>query len=327
MDLSRFLRLNSFHYPTPLQEMPHLKEYLNCKPRLFVKRDDLTGLGLGGNKVRKLDFLLAEAKARGANTLITCGGLQSNHCRQTAAMASQFGFACHLVLEGEEPCFYQGNLLLDHLFGATLHFIGEDGDLDQEMERAAKKIEKEGGDPYIIPLGGSNPLGTLGYVESALEAIKEANRLGIAIDHAFLPTGSGGTQAGVALAARESSPKMQVHGISVSREEAKQRENVAELINGVYDLLGMEERAEARHLSVYDSFIGKGYGHITSEGLAAIRLLAKKEGLLLDPVYTGKAMAGMLQLLKEEPFSLSQGLLFFHTGGHPALFAYAEDLQ
>lgn len=327
LNLQRFSRLHSFLCPTPLQEMVRLKEYLGCKPRLFVKRDDLTGIGLGGNKVRKLDFLLADAKERGADTLITCGGLQSNHCRQTAAMASSQGLTCHLILQGEEPPLYQGNILLDHLFGAIPHFIGDEGDMEKEMERIARVQEREGRVPYIIPLGGSNPLGTLGYVESTLEVIEEANDLGIPLDHAFLPAGSGGTQAGIVLAAREASYGMEVHGISVSRESIQQRENVTKLINGTYHLLGLEKRIEAHELSVFDSFIGKRYGQVTREGLDAIQLLAQKEGLLLDPVYTGKAMAGMLHLLREEPFSHSSGLLFFHTGGHPALFSYARDFQ
>ncbi len=326
LDLVPFSRLHLYPYPTPLEEMVRLREVLGCKPRLFVKRDDLTGVGLGGNKVRKLDFLLAQAKEKKAQAVITCGGLQSNHCRQTAALAAQLGLASHLVLQGEEPSQYQGNLLLFHLYGATLHFIGPEGDMEEEMERVAAEVRREGQIPYTIPLGGSNPLGTLGYVESGLEAFRQAEALGVPLDHAFVASGSGGTQAGLIMAGEEVLPGLQVHGISVGRRASIQRERVSQLVNSTYDLLGLHRRIEPQEISIFDSFYGEGYGLPTREGIDAIHLMAREEGILLDPVYTGKALHGMLTLLREEPLSQSSGLLFFHTGGHPALFAYANEI-
>lgn len=327
LDLVPFSRLHLYPRPTPLEEMVRLREVLGCKPRLFVKRDDLTGVGLGGNKVRKLDFLLAQAKEKDAQVVITCGGLQSNHCRQTAAIAVQLGLASHLVLQGDEPPQYQGNLLLFQLYGATLHFIGPEGDVEEGMERVAAEVRREGKTPYTIPLGGSNPLGTLGYVESGIEAFKQAEALGVPLDHAFVASGSGGTQAGLILAGEEVLPGLQVHGISVGRRASIQRERVSQLVNGTYKLLGLQQRIQSQEVSIFDSFYGEGYGIPTRGAIDAIKIMAREEGILLDPVYTGKALHGMLTLLKEEPMAQSSGLLFFHTGGHPALFSYANHLQ
>lgn len=325
MDLTRFKRLDLFARPTPLQELSRLQHALDCKPRLFVKRDDLTNVGLGGNKVRKLCYVMAEALDAQSDTIITWAGAQSNHCRQTLAMARQVGLDCHLVLDGEKPKNYQGNTLVFSVLGATMHFIGANGDGEQTAYELADQLRSQGRRPYVIPIGASNPLGTLGYIESMQEVAKQSKDLNVSFDHAFLATGSGGTQAGAEIGARQFCPFLQVHGISVSRSQAEQQCKVAAVVNSTYKLLGSSQKVASSEISVYDQYFD-AYAVPTDSGLNAIKLLARTEGLLLDPVYTGKALAGMLDVLKQKRFNESEAILFFHTGGFPALFAYSSAL-
>ncbi len=327
MDLSVFARLNLVEHPTPLEELPRFRDALGCRPRLFIKRDDATTVGLGGNKVRKLDFVMAQAVDAGADVVITTAGVQSNHCRQTLAIARRLGMDCHLVLTGSEPAVRQGNLLVFTIMGAELHFIGTQEDPESFMDTLADELSREGRRPYIVPLGASTPHGALGYVESMSEAVEQAGGMGFEFGHAIITCGSAGTQAGVEVAARSSDPPVRVHGISVLDDAPTQREKVSRIANGTYDLLGMKDRLTPEDITVYDQYYGGAYGVPTQAGNDAIRLLARTEGILMDPVYTGKAMSGMMDLLKEGLFDDTGAVLFFHTGGVPAIFAMAEHFQ
>lgn len=327
LDISRFPRCSPVICPTPLEEMPRLRKALACKPRLFVKRDDTTTVGLGGNKNRKLNFVMADALAQGADVIITTAGVQSNHCRQTLAWSRRLGMDCHLVLTGDEPKVRQGNLLIFTIMAADLHFIGENGDPEGVMEQIAEQERRRGRKPYLVPIGASVPLGALGYVESVLEVAKQAGEAGVEFGHAFLPTGSAGTQAGAEVGAREAYPVMRIHGVSVSRDAAGQKAKVADLVNQTYAFLGIAKAVDAGDVIVYDEYYGGTYGVATQAGIEAIKLVGRTEGLLLDPVYTGKAMSGMIDLLKKGALDDAGAVLFFHTGGSPALFAQAEHFQ
>lgn len=327
MDLTRFKRLDLFPRPTPLQELPRFQKALRCKPRIFMKRDDLTQSGLGGNKNRKLDFIMADAISQGSDVVITLGGVQSNHCRQTLAVATQLGIECHLILQGEKPAVKQGNLLYNTIVGAKIHFVPEDGDMDEAARDLIAELEKQDRKPYLIPVGGSTPLGALGYVESTKEVIEQAEQLGVSLGHAFLATGSAGTQAGAEVEAREKCPSMKIHGVSVSRDAESQKKSVAQMTNRVYALLGVDKTVDPADIIVHDEYYGGKYAVPTEAGNDAIRLVAQIEAILLDPVYTGKAMSGMIDMLRKGLLDDAEAVLFFHTGGYPAVFAYAEHFQ
>lgn len=331
MNLNRFPRLNAFGRPTPLEELTNLRRTIGCRPRVFVKRDDLTAIGMGGNKNRKLDFVMADALAQGADVIITTGAPQSNHARQTLANARRLGMECHLVLTGEDSPVRQGNLLLDTIMGATLHFVGDEGDADaradQRAAELAAELARQGRRPYVVPLGASIPLGSLGYIESVMEVAEQSKTLGVTIGHGFLATGSGGTQAGAEVGAREAYPAMRIHGVAVSRDSLPQREKVAELVNQTYEFLGIPKSVRPDDLIVHDEYYQPGYGIPNEVDLRAIELLARTEGLLIDPVYTGKAFAGMLDLLRKGQLDDAEAVLFFHTGGSPAVFAMPESFQ
>lgn len=327
LDLSGFPRIGAFPRPTPLEELPNLRAALGARPRLFIKRDDATMVGLGGNKTRKLDFVMADAKAQGADVIVTWAGVQSNHCRQTLAFARRLGLDCHLVLTGDEPAVRQGNLLIFTVLGAHLHFIGEGGDPKAYAAGLVEELAARGGRPYLVPIGASVPLGALGYAESLVETAGQAERLGIRFGHAFLATGSAGTQAGAIVGARLASPWTKVHGVSVSREARPQQENVARLANETFALLGLAEAVTPEEVIVHDQYYGVRYGVATESCLAAIRLLAQTEGLVADPVYTGKAMAGLIDQLRRGHLDDAGAVVFIHTGGFPSLFAQAEHFQ
>ncbi|MDP2871348.1 MAG: D-cysteine desulfhydrase family protein [Bacillota bacterium] len=327
MDLSRYARLNAFPRPTPLEEMPRLRAAIGCRPRLFVKRDDTTIVGLGGNKTRKLDFVMAEALAQGADVAVTTAGVQSNHCRQTLAFARRCGMECHLVLTGDEPAERQGNVLIFTILGAKMHFIGEERDPDAYMAELAAQLRQQGRRPAVIPIGASTPLGALGYVESVLEVAEQAGAAGVAFGHAFLPSGSAGTQAGAEVGARAAYPNMRIHGVSVSRDASGQQAKVAELTNETFAFLGLDMAVTPADIIVHDEYYGGRYGVPTPAGIAAIKLLGRTEGLITDPVYTGKALSGMIDLLKKGRLDDAEAVLFFHTGGFPAVFAQADQFQ
>ncbi len=330
MHLARFPRVLFAHLPTPLEPMPNLTRRLQG-PRLYVKRDDCTGLATGGNKTRKLEFLLGDARAQGADTLITHGAVQSNHVRQTAAAAARHGLACEAVLErrvpGHGPGYEAtGNVLLDRLFGARLHFVAADTDMDGACAGVAEAVRAQGGRPYIIPGGGSNAVGALGYVNAALELLQQANDRGLRIDCVVVGTGSTGTQAGLVAGLEGASSGIDVLGICVRRPAEAQIESVLRTANATAHHLGLEHDISRARVMANGDYVGDGYGLPTAGTLEAIRLAAETEGLLLDPVYTGKAMAGLIDLCRKGFFHADQNVVFLHTGGSAALFAYEADL-
>jgi len=316
-------RLKFAHLPTPLEPLPRLSATLGG-PRLLVKRDDQTGLAFGGNKTRKLEFLVAEAQAQGADTLITAGAVQSNHCRQTAAAAARFGFDCILVLAGEAPERASGNLLLDELFGARIVWA-ERATRDAVLQQTFERVRADGHRPYLVPYGGSNSTGALGYVF----AVEELMAQGPAPDWIVFASSSGGTHSGLVLGARLFQFPGKVLGISVDEPRDALRTHVARLASETSARLGERIDFTPDEVLANDDYCTAGYGVLTGGEREAIRLFASREGLLLDPVYTGRAAAGMIDLLRKGFFGKDQTVLFWNTGGQPALFAerYRDLLQ
>jgi len=324
--------------PTPLVEAPRLRAALGGRarcPRIFIKRDDLTGLALGGNKVRKLEFLIADAFRQQADVVITSGATQSNHARLTAAAARAAGLDCVLVLSArsENPPL-QGNLLLDRLLDATIHFIPANPDprfavaADEALKVAdiAEDLTRRGRRPYVIPIGGSSPIGALGYVAGTLELRDQLAESGVHADRVYYASGSRGTQAGLELGARLFECSYRLEGVAVSAGEPDKKLRAARLINEAAALLGTPIRVDASELVTDQRFIGDGYGVPTAECLEAIMLLARHEATLLDPVYTGKAMARLIDDVRHGAVDASETVVFLHTGGAPALFAQADGL-
>lgn len=308
--------------PTPIEPMPRLGAALKG-PQLYVKRDDLTGLALGGNKTRKLEFLLAEAQAHGARTLITVGAAQSNHCRQTAALAAKAGLDCILVLSGDPSQPPTGNLLLDRLFGAEIVWTTRP-EREETLRRTFDAAWQAGRRPYLIPLGASNVLGALSYEAAFREFLAQS----VAVDWIVIASSSGGTQAGLALGARRAGWQGRVLGISIDEPEEDLKRLVAGLAEQAADRLGEVIHFSPDDIHVNAGYLGAGYGVMGAPERDAIRLFAEVEGLLLDPVYTGRAAAGMIDLIRKGFFKSGESVLFWHTGGAPALFAdcYAGDL-
>ena len=308
--------------PTPVETLPRLSAKLG-DVRLLVKRDDLTGLAFGGNKTRKLEFCLAEAQANGARCLITVGAAQSNHCRQTAALAARMGFNCILVLTGDEYQVPSGNLLLDEMFGAEIVWCKRE-EREQTLKNTFQAAWEAGKRPYLIPLGASNARGALGYVN----AFQELWAQDVRPDWMIVPSSSAGTQAGLVLGARLTGYKGKVLGISIDEEESELKLRVAEISNQAADVMGEDVRLTPTEILVNADYLGAGYGIMGAPEQEAIHLFAQLEGLLLDPVYTGRAAAGMIDLIRGGFFKPGEQVLFWHTGGTPALFAnvYAKDL-
>ena len=310
------------HLPTPIEPLPRLTKLLQG-PRLFIKRDDLTGLGLGGNKTRKLEYLAADALAQGCRTLITTGAVQSNHCRQVAAAAARLGLGCILVLAGEDPGIRQGNLLLDELSGAKLIFVPKK-ERDQRLQQAFTQAEENGMQPYLIPYGGSNPIGVQGYIQ-AMQELQDQN---LQPDWIVLASSSGGTQAGLVLGAEQTGFPGRILGISVDKHADELTQTIMALANQTAAWLGIDKKIESEDVLVNDAYCQEGYGVLQPAEVEAIRLFARTEGILLDPVYTGRAAAGLIDLIRKGFFSPNETVLFWHTGGIPALFAepYASAL-
>jgi L-cysteate sulfo-lyase len=315
-------RVRLAHLPTPIEPLERLSAHLGG-PQLFVKRDDLTGLATGGNKVRKLEFVLADALAQGIDTLVTCGAAQSNQARQTAAAAARAGLSCVLILVrppvGEEP---QGNWLLDKLFGAEIRWIADRAALTAAAEAAAEELHEQGRRPYVVPYGASSALGVLGYV-SAMEEIAVQGTF----DHVVLASSSGGTQAGLALGARLLSWPGRVLGISIDAMGGALCATVAELARAAAALLRSRSSPTRGDIEVNDGYLGAGYGVVGDVEREAISLAARMEGLVLDPVYTGRAFGALVDLVRRRRFGKGERVLFLHTGGTPALFAYASRLE
>ena len=316
-------RLHFAHLPTPVETLPALSARLGG-PTLLVKRDDQTGLAFGGNKTRKLEFLTADARAQGADLLITGGAAQSNHCRQTAAAAARLGLACTLVLAGEPPRNPTANLLLDQLLGANIVWTTNDA-RDETMKRVEEEARRAGRAPYLIPYGGSNEVGALGYVFAMQELMQQDVRP----DWIVVASSSGGTQAGLTVGARLFGYEGRILGVSIDKPEVElSRDIVAALAARTARKLGEDLTFNASDILVDDGYLGGGYGVMGPPEIEAIRLFARTEGLLLDPVYTGRAAAGLLDLIRQGFFKKGEAVLFWHTGGTPALFAdkYAGEL-
>jgi D-cysteine desulfhydrase/L-cysteate sulfo-lyase len=300
-------------------------------PELWVKRDDCTGLAFGGNKTRKLEFLIADAQVKGATTLLTAGGVQSNHARQTAAAAAKVGLGCELFLEqvegfSEADYSHSGNVLLDQLLGARLHWLPTGQNLDEVMALRAQTLSNAGEVPYVMPVGGSNAIGAMGYVDCGLELAQQLRIQNISFDAIVLATGSAGTQAGLLAGLALAGIEIPVLGITVSRSSGEQCDKVLTLLHEVQELLE-QPRLHEDHVICFDQYYGAGYGVPTPLMIEAVRLAASLEGLLLDPVYSGKAFAGLLDLVRHGYFDSSERILFLHTGGAPGLFAYSQCLS
>ena len=308
-------RIKMAHLPTPVEELPHLSAYLGG-PRLLVKRDDQTGLAFGGNKTRKLEYLGAEAISHGAQTLITAGAIQSNHCRQTAAAARRIGLDCILVLSGEPPEQPEANTYLDLLLGAEIVWssLEQRGNM---LNQTYLEAEQAGRKPFLIPYGGSSPVGAAAYAYAVRELIEQA----VEADWIVFATSSGGTQAGLAAGKALFEFGGQILGISVDEEAGAFKEAVARLAKDVTILLDNAKDITTDDILVNDDYLGGGYAVMGAPEREAIHLFARHEGLLVDPVYTGRAAAGLIDLVRQGFFSPEETVLFWHTGGQPALFA------
>lgn len=309
-------RLHFAHLPTPIEELPRLSATLGG-PRLLVKRDDQTGLAFGGNKTRKLEFLVAEAQAQGAKMMISAGAIQSNHCRQTAAAAARFGMECTLVLTGEMTPKPTANILLDQLFGARIVNVLDRKDRDRVLQETFDKAAAEGEKPYLVPYGGSSATGALGYAFAMEELVKQ----NVQADWIVFGTSSGGTHAGLVLGRRVFGFKGKILGISIDEPVEWLQKNVSALATAASERLGERIRFAPADVSANADYCRAGYGVLTDAEREAVKLFARTEGLLLDPVYTGRAAAGMIDLIRKGFFKKDETILFWHTGGQPALFA------
>ncbi len=328
MHLSRFPRLHFAHLSTPLEPMTNLSKVLGG-PNLWIKRDDCTGLAGGGNKTRKLEFLMGDAIAKGADTIITQGATQSNHARQTAAIATKMGMKCHILLEDrtgskDVDYNYNGNVLMNQLFDASLSKFPAATDMNQAMEDLADTLRAEGKSPYIIPGGGSNAIGALGYVNAALELLTQANDMSLKIDMLVHATGSAGTQAGLVTGLVASNSLIPVLGVGVRAPRDLQEGNVFKLAEKTAEHLGIPGVVKREHVVANCDYVGEGYGIPTDSGIEAIELFARTESLLLDPVYSAKGAAGLIDLIRKGHFNKDDNIVFLHTGGSQALFGYRE---
>lgn len=330
MNLAGFPRRRYTEGKTPLEKLSRLSEELGG-PTVYIKRDDLLGLAGGGNKTRKLEFLVAEALAQGADTLITCGAVQSNHCRLTLAAAVKEGLKCRLILEERVSGSYQpdaaGNNFLFRLLGVEkIKVVPGGSDLTAAMGEAADELAGEGRKAYIIPGGGSNPVGATGYVACAQEILEQAFDLGIDIDRVVCASGSAGTHAGLVAGFYGSNSNIPVIGINVSRSRGEQEGLVYDLVKETARHVGVNAEIPAAAVRCFDEYVGPGYSLPTPEMAEAVRMLARLEGVLIDPVYTGKAMAGLIDLVRKGEFKSDERILFVHTGGSPALYVYMNDI-
>ncbi|ANI84855.1 D-cysteate sulfo-lyase [Kosakonia oryzae] len=332
MHLARFPRLSLGHFPTPLEPLENLSALLGG-PKIWIKRDDATGLATGGNKTRKLEFLLADALAKNADVIITQGATQSNHVRQTIAGAAKLGLASKVLLEKRVTDFgedYQrsGNILLDELLGGEIvaHLPGGT-DMQKAMEEYAEQLREQGHRPYVIPGGGSNAIGALGYVACAEELLFQSSQLRLRIDHVVHATGSTGTQAGLVAGFTATNSHVPVLGISVRAPKAKQEENVWNLASRTRELLGVTGDLPREAVAANSDYVGDGYGLPTEGMLEALTLFARHEGILLDPVYSGKGAAGLIDLIRKGYFTHDENVVFIHTGGSAGLFGYRQVLE
>lgn len=329
MHLARFARIRLAHLPTPLEPLPRLSEELGLD--LWIKRDDCTGLAGGGNKTRKLEFLLGAAFEEDADTLVTQGAVQSNHVRQTAAAAAAHGLACEIILEertGSKATDYvgNGNVLLDRLFGATLRTVPGGTDMVAELEKTAAEVRARGGKPYVIPGGGSNPTGALGYVDCAREIVVQADEMDLEVHRIVTATGSAGTHAGLVAGLAVMGADIPVLGIGVRAPKDKQEANVFKLAEETAALLGQPGRVTREQVVADCDYVGEGYGLIDQGVIDALTLAARLDGIVLDPVYSGKAMKGLIALARAGQFK-GETVVFLHTGGAQGLFGYQTEIE
>lgn len=330
MNLAKFSRRRYTEGRTPIEKLSRLSEEL-AGPTIYIKRDDLLGLAGGGNKTRKLEFLVAEALDQGADTLITCGAVQSNHCRLTLAAAVKEGLKCRLILEERVPGSYNpqsgGNNFLFRLMGVEkIKVVPGGSDMMAAMQAAADEVAGEGRKACVIPGGGSNPVGATGYVACAEEILAQTFELGISIDRVVCASGSTGTHAGLITGFHGNNSNIPVIGINVSRPRDEQEKLVYDLVRQTAVHVGVHTDISAETVRCYDEYVGPGYSLPTPEMAEAVRMLAGLEGILIDPVYTGKAMAGLIDLVRKGIFDKNENILFIHTGGSPALYVYMDDI-
>ena len=330
MNLAQFPRRRYTSGQTPIEKLARLSEALGG-PTLYMKRDDLLGLAGGGNKTRKLEFLVADALARGADTLITCGAVQSNHCRLTLAAAVKEGLKCRLVLEERVAGSYNpqagGNNFLYRLLGVEkIKVVPGGSDMAAAMQQVADELAAEGRKAYIIPGGGSNPIGATGYVACAEEILGQLFEQALKIDRVVCASGSTGTHAGLVTGFYGNNSNIPVIGINVSRKKQQQEELVYRLVRQTAAHVGIESAIPQNAVLCFDEYVGPGYSLPTPQMAEAVRMLARLEGILMDPVYTGKAMAGLVDLVRKGYFKKEENILFVHTGGSPALYVYMKDI-
>ena len=328
MDYTRYPRQKYLYGPTPLEPMPRLTKALGGKVELWIKRDDLLPGAAGGNKTRKMEFLIADALSQGADSLITCGAPQSNHCRLTLAWARKEGLDCHLILEERVPGSYNpkasGNNFLFHLMDvSSTRLVPGGSNMLEEMQKTADDLQKSGKKPYIIPGGGSNAIGALGYVLFAEELMAQINEARLKADHLVVPSGSAGTHAGIITGLFGNNVNLPVTGMNVSRPKATQEELVYKLVQAIAEKLSIPP--VPRELVVCDGdYVGEGYSRYTESMKEAVFMFARQEGILLDPVYTGKQAAGLIDYIRKGKFAAGSRVIFLHTGGDPALYAYQD---
>lgn len=329
MDLARFPRRGYVQQPTPVEFLPAFSRALGDNVKIWIKRDDLLPGAGGGNKTRKLDFSIADALKQGADTIITCGAVQSNHCRLTLAWAVHEGLDCHLVLEERVPGSYNpdasGNNFLYQLMGVSgITVVPGGSPMMEEMEKVAEKLRAQGKKPYIIPGGASNPVGALGYVACAQELMQQMFWQQLDFDHIIVPSGSAGTHAGFLLGMLGCNMNIPVTGIGVNRKKNIQEDAIYSLMQKTAAYMGLDMDIPRDKIQVFDDYVGPGYSLPTDGMVEAVTMLARTESILLDPVYTGKVMSGLIDLVRKGWFKKGERVLFLHTGGSPALYAYED---
>lgn len=315
-------RITLGHWPTPLEELPRLTKQLGG-PQLFIKRDDQTGLATGGNKTRALEFLVSDALDRDSDVLITAGSAQSNHARQTAAAAARCGLTCHLILRGQRPTDVTGNLLLNHLLGACVHWAG-DRPLDSLMNDVAHELRVSGRKPHILPYGGSSDLGILGYAVGIEELVTQIDQQQVSVDRIVVASASGGQQAGFVLGKKALGLDMGVLGMATEKRRVEAMPFMLKLVESAASRLGLNLPFEEADFEFHEEYLGKGYATPAHAEWEAIQLLARSEGILLDPVYTGRAFAGMVDLIRQGVIGRDETVCFWHTGGTAGLFPWSD---
>ena len=332
MNLAKIPRRGYVQTPTPLEALPSFSKALGDTVRVYIKRDDLLPGCAGGNKTRKLDFCIADAIAKGADTLITCGAVQSNHCRLTLSWARKEGLACHLVLEERVKESYKAeasgnNFLFQLLDVDSITVVPGGSPMLEHMEKLAARLKDQGRNPYIIPGGASNALGALGYVACAQETMEQLFREGLDIHTMIVPSGSAGTHAGIVTGMYGANTNIPVLGINVSRPKDVQEALVYKLVGATAALAGVKQEIPASAVTCFGDYVGAGYSLPTDSMVEAVKLLARTEGILLDPVYSGKAMAGLVDLVRKDSFPKGSNILFLHTGGSSALYVYMDTFR